>query len=350
MRLLELATIVVAVTILLTTRVVPVEVVAIGIPAVLGLFGILPPDRILQGFAQPAVFLVASLFVLSEGLSRTKVIHRITLRLMMLVHRKKGRIGLIVTPAVGIISMLLNDTGAFSLFLPAIKNLIAETGASAKRIWMPVGFAALLGGSATLFGSASNIIISGYMESRHQPGFKILDFLPIGGGAFLIGLLYLWIVVPRTFPEEPQSPNRTGSSGRSFFVELLLDDHFPYRGMKFSETPLAIDWGLKLCSPVEPPSMEEPVPNRKGSAISLLKAAWGMARMSGKTAPAGLPELLGNPDQVLKKGDRIRLQVDVVLLGRILDLGGVRLQGFLSPMTEPEPSGLTVSTKPHSID
>jgi di/tricarboxylate transporter len=350
MRLLELATIVVAVTILLTTRVVPVEVVAIGIPAVLGLFGILPPDRILQGFAQPAVFLVASLFVLSEGLSRTKVIHRITLRLMMLVHRKKGRIGLIVTPAVGIISMLLNDTGAFSLFLPAIKNLISETGASAKRIWMPVGFAALLGGSATLFGSASNIIISGYMESRHQPGFKILDFLPIGGGAFLIGLLYLWIVVPRTFPEEPQSPNRTGSSGRSFFVELLLDDHFPYRGMKFSETPLAIDWGLKLCSPVEPPSMEEPVPNRKGSAISLLKAAWGMARMSGKTAPAGLPELLGNPDQVLKKGDRIRLQVDVVLLGRILDLGGVRLQGFLSPMTEPEPSGLTVSTKPHSID
>jgi len=79
MRLLELATIVIVVTILLTTRKAPVEVVAIGIPAGLGLFGILPPDRILQGFAQPAVFLVASRFVLSEGLSRTKVIHRITL-------------------------------------------------------------------------------------------------------------------------------------------------------------------------------------------------------------------------------------------------------------------------------
>jgi len=53
---------------------------------------------------------------------------------MMFVQRKKERIGLIVTQAVGIMSMVLNDTGAFSLFLPAIKILIAETDASANRI------------------------------------------------------------------------------------------------------------------------------------------------------------------------------------------------------------------------
>jgi hypothetical protein len=133
-------------------------------------------------------------------------------------------------------------------------------------------------------------------------------------------------------------------------VELVLDDRFPYLGRKFAETPLALDWGVTLFSPQVVSPLEGTAPNRKGSAISLLKAAWGMARMSGKTAPPGLPELMGNPDEVLKKGHRIRLQADVVLLGRILDLGGVRLHGFSSSLLEPEPAGFMVSTKPHSID
>lgn len=350
MRLLELATIIIGVTWFLTTRMVPVEVVAIGIPAVLGLFGILPPDRILQGFAQPAVFLVASLFVLSEGLSRTKVIHRLTLMIGLLVHRRRERLGLIITPTVGILSMVLNDTGAFSLFLPAVKNLIDQTGASAKRIWMPLGFATLLGGSSTLFGSSSNIIISGYMESRHETGFSILDFLPVGGGAFLIGLLYLAFMTPRIFKEENREKNVQGAGGRAFYVELILGESFPYLGKKFSETPLSTDWDLVPVSPVPPVQGHEGEVNRKGSAISLLKAAWGMARMSGKIASRNLEPLVGAPDDVLKKGARLRLHLDVGLLGRILDLKGVGIQVLQSPLSEISSASVPLPGKPHPID
>ena len=235
---------------LLSTRFLPLEIVVLSVPVILSLTGVLPLDRAFSGFSQPAVIAIVSLFILSEGLSRTKVVRKVALMLGGIRHTHPRLLLPALLLTVGLFSMFLNDTGTTALFLPVALSLLREAHLSRKPFLLPLGYAAILGGSATLIGTSSNIVVSGYLDNLSLPPFRMFDFLPVGGGAFLLGVGWL-LLTARKVSVEAESTELLAHNGeeRHYDLEIALGPDFPYLGQKFEETPLATTLGIPFEKP-----------------------------------------------------------------------------------------------------
>jgi len=309
---------------LLSSRLLPLEVVVLSVPVTLALTGILPLDRAFSGFSQPAVIAIVSLFILSEGLSRTKVVRKVALFLGILRQRNPRLLLPALLLTVGLFSMFLNDTGTTAIFLPVALSLLREAHLSRKPLLLPLGYAAILGGSATLIGTSSNIVVSGYLESLSVPPFRMFDFLPIGGGAFLLGIIWLLLVGGRssTSPAPPE-PQTHGGEDRVYDFELILGPDFPYHGQTFEETPLSTTIGLSLSR-----SQNIPPLSARERAQTFLRASWDWSRRIAPVEPEAPrpPEAIETKNEILSPGQHLHVVGTLAQLHRLSDIRGLSLE------------------------
>ena len=310
---------------LLSTRLLPLEIVVLSVPVVLSLTGVLPLDRAFSGFSQPAVIAIVSLFILSEGLSRTKVVRKVALLLGSIRHSHPRLLLPALLLTVGLFSMFLNDTGTTALFLPVALSLLREAKLSRKPFLLPLGYAAILGGSATLIGTSSNIVVSGYLESLSLPPFRMFDFLPVGGGAFLLGVIWL-LLTGKKGPNDAESPEPHSHNGddRPYDLEIVLGADFPYHGQKFDETPLSTTIGLVLSKNHD----LAPITARQ-RAQTFLRASWDWSRKIVPPPPS--PEQAGpvpppDEEEVLAPGHHLHVQGTLDQLHRLSDIRGLSLE------------------------
>jgi len=264
------------VVVLLSTRLLPLEIVVLGVPVVLSMTGVLSVEKAFSGFSEPAVIVIVSLFILSEGLSRTKVIRKIALLLLSLIRKQPRLLAPTTLVTVGLFSMFLNDTGTTALFLPVALALLKEARLSPKRLLLPLGYVALLGGSSTLIGTSSNIVASSYLESLSYHPFRMFDFFPIGGGALVLGLAYLILLEPWFFRKEgPLALPAAVPEERSFDVQIVLGASFPFHGTSFNDSPLHKEIGLSLRD-----ARSSRLLSARQRAQSFLRASWDWSRIA----------------------------------------------------------------------
>jgi di/tricarboxylate transporter len=311
---------------------VPVEIVAAGVLAVLGLTGTVPVGDLFSGFSEPAVFLIISLFVLSEGMARAKVVRWIATHLALTVGKRPFLLRMALFPLVGILAMFLNDTGAVAVFLPLMATILSDLGLSPKRFLLPIGFVALLGGASTLIGSSANVIVSGFLESRHLPPFQMFDFLPVGGGILLIGLVYLLVVGPFFLGRTDEEVPAHADGARKFYVDVRLESSFPDLGERLSDVPLLSDVAVIPRDGLRKREEEE----RK---LSFLRASWSLIRHRKEDGTEGFSPAPIYSGGVLTPGDRIRLFVTVPQLQRIAERPGVTVLSQNGSGFEEPPSG-----------
>ena len=318
---------------LLSTRFLPLEIVVLSVPVILSLTGVLPLDRAFSGFSQPAVIAIVSLFILSEGLSRTKVVRKVALMLGGIRHTHPRLLLPALLLTVGLFSMFLNDTGTTALFLPVALSLLREAHLSRKPFLLPLGYAAILGGSATLIGTSSNIVVSGYLDNLSLPPFRMFDFLPVGGGAFLLGVGWLLLTAQKV-SVEAESTELLAHNGeeRHYDLEIALGPDFPYLGQKFEETPLATTLGISLSKNHDP----APITARQ-RAQTFLRASWDWSR---KISPSSSPERSvpsSSPersvpssatagDEALSSGQHLHILGTLDQLHRLADIRGLSLE------------------------
>lgn len=310
---------------LLGLATVPVEIVAVGVLVVLGISGLLPVSELFRGFSEPAVFLIASLFILSEGMARAKVVRWLATTLTIHIGKKPFLLSAALYLLAGLLAMFLNDTGSIAIFLPLVTALLVELGLPLRGFLLPTGYMALLGGSATLIGSSSNVIVSGFLESRHLPTFQMFDFFRVGGGAFLIGLLYLMVARPLLLGRMGEGELQKEPAARKFFVEVQLGKKFPYLGKQLQDVPLLPE----AYSP--PPDLSSSSgtareEREKDRYRSFLKASWSLIRHPSPLH-SSRPDIEPYRSGPLKEGDRLRLFVTVSQLQRVLEREGANLLG-----------------------
>ena len=314
---------------LLAMGTIPVEMVAVGVLVVLGVTGLLPASDLFRGFSEPAIFLIGSLFVLSEGMARAKVVRWLATTLTIHIGKRPFLLSAALYLLAGVLAMFLNDTGSVAIFLPLVGALVGELGLPLRGFLLPTGYVALLGGSATLIGSSSNVIVSGFLESRHLPTFQMFDFFRVGGGAFLIGLAYLIFTRPlflgkiggETLPKE--------ASSRKFFAEIVLGKKFSFLGKNVSEVPILSDFYAPPPEDVAPSGVRQDG-EEKDRYRSFLKASWSLIRhpSAGSASYPSENSYRGGP---LREGNRIRLFVTVAQLQRVTEREGIDLYSLSSP-------------------
>lgn len=176
------------------------DVVAILASVSLGLLGILPSGGVLQGLSSTVVVTLIGLFILAEGLEDTGVIRWASQRLTTLSGGgDESRLLLILMTTAAGLSLGMNNVAVGALFLPASVRIARASGVPVSSLLMPVSYATLLGGMATIFTSA-NIIMSDLLIQQGARPLGMVDFALTGGVVAVAGVVYMWTLGHRFLP------------------------------------------------------------------------------------------------------------------------------------------------------
>ena len=179
--------------------------------------GVLTPAEAVSGFGNPLVLLIAGLFIVSEGLSRTGVASWVCQRIVALGGSDETRLLLLLMPVVAVLSAIMSSTGVVALFVPVVLTLAREAGLNPARLLMPLAIAALIGGMLTLIGTPPNLVVSRALVDAGLGGFDFFDFTMIGGVILVVAMVYMLSAGRRLLPGQGTA---TPHSGRRRLHEL----------------------------------------------------------------------------------------------------------------------------------
>lgn len=173
------------------------DVVALAGAAVLLLLGVVRPVEVQAAFASPAVIALACLFVIGYAIELSGLLGLLIRQATRLCTRL-GEAGLwIVMVLCGAASALLNNTPIVVLAAPVIKDVAESLNRSPKRFLIPLSYITIMGGSCTLIGTSTNLLVNDMARNVGQPVFTLFEITPVGLVIALCGSLWLYFVGAR---------------------------------------------------------------------------------------------------------------------------------------------------------
>ncbi|MFN3458597.1 MAG: SLC13 family permease [Novosphingobium sp.] len=160
--------------------------------------GVVSPKAAFTGFSDDIVMIVGSALVLSAAVQRSGMVERALQSLAQRIHRPQAQM-LALSAAVGLSSGFIKNVGALAMLMPGAVQMARRNKASPSLYLMPMAFASLLGGLATLIGTSPNIIVSRVREEMNGEPFGMFDYLPTGLALLAVGLAFLsfgWRLLP----------------------------------------------------------------------------------------------------------------------------------------------------------
>ena len=177
------------------------DLVAFSILIISVAIGVVPYNNAFDGFAHPATIIVALVLVVSKGLINSGAIFFIGQKISAFGKNLWGHISIIGFIGA-ILSAFMNNVAALALLMPIDINKARASNWPPRKTLMPLSFATILGGMATLIGTPPNIIISSIRYEHTGEPFKMFDFFPVGGITAIIGLAFValigWRLIPKT--------------------------------------------------------------------------------------------------------------------------------------------------------
>ena len=167
------------------------DVVALLVIVILPLTGIISMSEALAGFSDSNVVLIAALFVIGEGLTRTGIAYRLSNTLIRLAGGSESRLLVLLMLATAGLGSVMSSTGVVAIFVPVALNLTERLRASPSRLMMPLAYAGLISGMLTLVGTAPNMVVDGALRDHGFEGFDFFSFTPFGAAVLIIGVAYM---------------------------------------------------------------------------------------------------------------------------------------------------------------
>ncbi len=228
---------------LLSIEAFPVDVVALGMIVALILSGILTPSEAFAGFSNEAIIVLAGIFVLAAGLRRSGAVDAIAVWFQRNTAGRGGATPLFAT--VASVSAFINNTTTTALFLPTGLGLARRLGTSPSRILMPLAFASILGGSITVIGTSTNVILSGLLPQYGERPLDFFELAPVALPIAVLGLAYL-LVAGRLLPERGTREIEGRYSLRDYITEVSVPEGSLLVGKTLAEADLHRNWELNV--------------------------------------------------------------------------------------------------------
>ncbi len=215
----------VCLTLLLTTT-FAVDLILLSGLAFLLISGILSPEEALAGFSNEGMLTVAALYVVAGGLKETGAIQMITQKIMGQTRNVRGAQARIMAPVM-VMSAFMNNTPIVASFIPALEHWSKKTGIPVSKVLIPLSYAAILGGTCTLIGTSTNLILNGLLiEDGSTRSLGLFEPALIGIPCAIAGFIYLYIFGDKLLPSRGEA-FQTFKDTREYTIEMLVPEGSP---------------------------------------------------------------------------------------------------------------------------
>lgn len=223
------------------------DLIALGLFVVLIGTGLLPKEKAFSVFSNPAPITIASMFVLSAALVKCGAIDRF----FVLIERSAGwSYGIVVVMlvlVVATISAFVNNTPVVVVFLPIVLNLARKMQLSPSKLLIPLSYAAVLGGSCTLIGTSTNLIVNSIGTARGLPPMSLFELAWLGVPTAIIGAGYLALFGRHLLPDRQMLTSILSSEERrEYITEAFVQPDSRVLGKSLRDAGLTSSRGIRV--------------------------------------------------------------------------------------------------------
>jgi di/tricarboxylate transporter len=276
-----------------------VDIVAVLVVLALMLSHVLTPDEALAGFGNPAVILIAAIFIVGEGLVNTGVAHRLGEGVMKLGGGNETRLVVLIMLLAGGVGAFMSSSAIVAMLIPVVLTIAKKAALNSKRMLMPLSVAALISGMMTLIASSPNMIIEDALKSRGLASLGFFSFTPFGLAVLAAGIAFM-LVARRVLSKQTVAEDAGAKSPSSY-------DLIGYYG-------LADHWH-RLRVPVDSPLINRAVAQRRD-----LYDQFGVILVGFEKHPRGKVEFSAAlPETVFEVNDAIFVIADANQLQQLME-------------------------------
>jgi di/tricarboxylate transporter len=233
---------------LMTTSIAPDIILIFGVVVLLAL-GVLTPNEALSGMANEGMITVAVLFVIGAGVRETGGVDWIAVRLFGRPKTVLSAVTRLIFPTMTL-SAFMNNTPLVAMLIPAVSDLARSQRIAASKLMFPLSYAAILGGTCTLIGTSTNLVVQGMLakEQLQDPAIQTLgmfDITWVGLPCAIVGGLYI-VFASRFLLPDRRAALSTLDDPKEYTVEMQVPEHSPLVGKSIEDAGLRHLPGLYL--------------------------------------------------------------------------------------------------------
>jgi di/tricarboxylate transporter len=205
------------------------DMVALLVVVVIGLTGLIPSDRVFNGFAGNAVIAIIAIMIMGEGLDRAGVLIHTAHFVMRMARGMESRLGVVINLVTSLFSAVIPSQALAALMIPVSSRLSARTGVPLSRLLLPMAFCILTATNTTLIANSPLIVLNDLIASANLnlppgahtiPKFGLFSVTPVGLALALVGVLYFYLFGRRLLPgHEDERLKVTPGRTESYFAE-----------------------------------------------------------------------------------------------------------------------------------
>ena len=225
----------------------PVDTTALTILTFLVATGILEPEEGISGFSNEATITILALMVVGAGLQNSGAITFFAKRIQKYFIASEWIVVGMIMFFTAIASAFINNTAIVIVLLPIMLRISKITKISLNRLLMPMSFAAMVGGSATVIGTSTNLVVSSISENSGYGSFGIFEFTAIGV-VMVAGLIVFMLLFGRKLiPVRDRDDNLTEEYNvKEFLTDVVIKRGSKLVGKKLKDTPFLNDPDIEI--------------------------------------------------------------------------------------------------------
>ncbi|MGI6457838.1 MAG: SLC13 family permease [bacterium] len=231
-----MATVVAIVGLLIFTR-FPPDMILLGALTVLLMFNILTPDQALIGFSNEGMLTVGVLYIVVSGLTETGGVGTLVYRVLGKPKSIQNAQLRLMAPVIGM-SAFLNNTPVVAMFIPAVIDWAKKYQISVSQLMIPLSYAAIFGGTCTLIGTSTNLVVNGMMLDHPElQSFGIFEIAWVGIPGALLGMAYILTLGKWLLPDRKPAISQL-ENPREYSIEVIVEAGSPLEGKTIEQAGL----------------------------------------------------------------------------------------------------------------